>query len=57
MPDANVAVIDNCVELVKPTAEALVIAPVSYFINSTIGILTKLVPVILNVCDVSGAIV
>jgi hypothetical protein len=34
-----------------------VIAPVSDFINSTIGIDTKPVPVILNVCDVAGAIV
>ena len=33
------------------------IAPVSDFINSTIGIDTKPVPVILNVCDVDGEIV
>ena len=43
--------------LVKLTVLALVTAPVDAFIKSTIGIATKLVPVILIVVAVAGAIV
>ena len=48
---------DSDVALVKLTVLEAVIAPVDAFINCTIGIETKLVPVIFIVVAVAGAIV
>ena len=57
MPDAKVTFTDSDEELEKLTVFALVIAPVEPFINCTIGTETILVPAIVIVVAVSGAIV
>ena len=57
MPDAKVTLTDNDEELEKLTVFALVIAPVEPLIKCTIGTETKLVPAIVIVVAVAGAIV